>query len=146
MFTHLLPSSDSMLFRVEFNTYSERNFLKKLKKKYPDKVWEVTIDSIIQDLSRIRTADSDLQKTQQVDELWHKDDFWIFKYDFRIAGTNSSAKKSGNRIVAFLNLSKNIIDIILIYDKNYLPKNKKETVFIAEVIKKEFPNYWGNCH
>lgn len=70
----------------------------------------------------------------QVDELWHGKDCWIFKYDFRVAGTKTSTKASGNRVVAFLDSSNNFIEILIIYDKGCLPKNKTETTFIEGII------------
>jgi len=146
MFTHLLPHNDTILFRIDFSDFSKRNFLKMFEKKYSKKVWAITVDSIIQDLSRIRTSVSDLQKSMQVDELWHDDNCWIFKYDFRIAGTKTSTKASGNRIVAFLDSEKNYIEILTIYSKGCLPKNKPETVFIEGIIKEQFPAYWKKTH
>ena len=146
MFTHLLPHNDTVLFRIDFSAFSKRNYLKYFEKKYPKKAWDITTESIIQDLSRTRTSVSDLQKTMQVDELWHGKDCWIFKYDFRVAGTKTSTKASGNRVVAFLDSSNNFIEILTIYDKGCLPKNKTETTFIEGIIKEEFPDYWKKTH
>lgn len=146
MFTHLLPYNDTVLFRIDFSVFLKRYYLKYFEKKYPKKVWDITIESIVQDLSRVRTSVSDLQKTMQVDELWHNNDCWIFKYDFRVAGTKTSTKASGNRVVAFLDLSNNFIEILIIYDKGCLPKNKSETAFIEGIIKEEFPDYFKKTH
>lgn len=146
MFTHLLPHNDTVLFRIDFSVFSKRNYLKYFEKKYPKKAWDYTVESIIQDLSRIRTSASDMQKSMQVDELWHGEDCWIFKYDFRVAGTKTSTKASGNRVVAFLDSSNNFIEILIIYDKGCLPKNKTETTFIEGIMKEEFPNYWKKTH
>lgn len=146
MFTHLLPYNDTVLFRIDFSVFLKRYYLKYFEKKYPKKVWDITIESIVQDLSRVRTSVSDLQKTMQVDELWHNNDCWIFKYDFRVAGTKTSTKASGNRVVAFLDLSNNFIEILIIYDKGCLSKNKSETAFIEGIIKEEFPDYFKKTH
>lgn len=146
MFTHLLPHNDIVLFRIDFSVFSKHHYLKYFEKKYSKKAWDITTESIIQDLSRIRTSVSDLQKTMQVDELWHGKDCWIFKYDFRVAGTKTSTKASGNRVIAFLDLSNNFIEILTIYDKGCLPKNKPETTFIEGVIKEEFPDYYKKTH
>jgi len=144
MFTHLLNNSDK-IFAVEFSDYSKRHFLKRFEKSYKGKQWAVTYDSIIQDLSRIRTSVSDLQYRQQVDELYHKDNFWIFKYDFRIAGTNESTKTSGNRCVVFIDENCNKMEILLIYGKIDLPKNITETQYINNVLKHEFHQYLVKC-
>ena len=106
MFTHQLPK-DNKLFTVSFSDYAKLHYLKSFEKDYRGGQWEVTVESIVQDMSRIKTSDSDLQKTQQTDELWQKDDFWIFKYDFRVAQTKESTKSSGNRCIAFLDNTAN---------------------------------------
>lgn len=133
MFTHPLPISDQ-LYKIEFTDYAKRHFLKDFQKKYKGKQWQVTEDSIRQDLMRIANGTSDLQKTQQVDELWSDGRKWLFKYDFRIAGTNQSTKASGNRLVAAADADEKTIEIILIYAKTNLPKNMGETQYIKSVV------------
>ena len=140
MFTHLL-FNDNNLFVVEFSGYAKSHYLKRFEKGYKGKQWDVTVESIFQDLARIKTSDSDLQKTQQVDELWHKDSYWIFKYDFRVAQTKESAKSSGNRCVVFLDNSANKVEILIIFGKGDLPKNIGEQAFIEKTLVKEFNGY-----
>ena len=140
MFMHQILNENS-LFSVKFSDYSKRHYLKRFEKQYRGKQWDVTVDSILQDLARIKTGDSDLQKTQQVDELWQKDNYWIFKYDFRVAQTKESTKSSGNRCVAFLDNAANKIIILIIYGKSDLPKNIGEQVFIEQTLNKEFQEY-----
>src|SRR5690606_23583319 len=82
MFTHPLPKDD-IPFGCAYSDFAKRNFLKRFAKDNPGRQWLVTEDGIREDLTRISYTDQDLQLTQQVDELWHKDDKWIFKYDFR---------------------------------------------------------------
>ena len=140
MFTHQI-FNDNSLFAVNFSDYAKRHYLKRFEKEYNGKQWDVTVESIFQDLARIKTSDSDLQKTQQVDELWHKDNYWIFKYDFRVAQTKESTKSSGNRCVAFLDNSANKIIILIIYGKGDLPKNIGEQAFIEQTLQKEFRDF-----
>ena len=140
MFTHRILN-DNCLFNVEFCDYAKRHYLKRFEKEYRGKQWDITIESIIQDLARIKTSNSDLQKTQQVDELWHKDDYWIFKYDFRIAQTKESTKSSGNRCIAFMDNATSKIIILIIYGKGDLPKNISEQAYIAQTLDKEFRDY-----
>lgn len=135
MFTHRLPASDK-IFQVEFSGYSKHHFLKKFKKKYPGKQWLLTEESIKQDLSRINF--NDLQLSQQVDELWNDGKLWVFKYDFRVAGTKESTKSSGNRLVGIINLAQNLITIIVIYHKTYLPGNISETQYINGIVNEWF--------
>ena len=142
MFTHLLTKDDT-LCTVKFSNYAKNHYLKRFEKDYKGRQWSVTVESIIQDLSRIKIQDSDLQKTQQVDELWHKDDFWVFKYDFRVAQTKESTKSSGNRCVVFLDNAANRIEILIIFGKGDLPKNASEQALIQQTLKEEFCNYWS---
>jgi len=140
MFTRLIVN-DNNLFTVKFDDYAKRHYLKRFEKEYAGKQWAVTVESIIQDLARLKTSDSDLQKTQQVDELWQKDHYWIFKYDFRIAQTKESTKASGNRCIAFLDNLANDIVILIIYGKSDLPKNIGEQAFIEQTLDREFKEY-----
>jgi hypothetical protein len=137
MFTHLL-FNDNNLFTVKFSDYARHHYLKRFEKDYKGRQWDITVDSIFQDLTRIKTSESDLQKTQQVDELWHKDDYWIFKYDFRVAQTRESTKSSGNRCVVFIDNVANRITILIIYGKGDLPKNTGEQAYIERTLSKEF--------
>ena len=137
MFTHRL-FNDNNLFTVQFSDYAKRHYLKRFEKDYKGKQWDVTVESVFQELARIKTSDSDLQKTQQVDERWHNNGYWIFKYDFRVAQTKNSTKSSGNRCVAFLDNAANKIMILIIYGKDDLPKNIAEQAFIEQTLNKEF--------
>lgn len=140
MFTHLLHN-DNSLFTVKFSEYANSHFLRRFEKDYRGKQWDVTVDSVFQELARIKTSDSNLQRTQQVDELWHKDDYWVFKYDFRVAQTKESAKSSGNRCVVFLDNAANKVEILIIFGKGDLPKNTGEQVYIEQTLVKEYSNY-----
>ena len=140
MFTHLLYN-DNTLFTVKFSDYAVNHYMKRFEKDYRGKQWDITVESISQDLARIKTSDSDLQRTQQVDELWHKDSYWILKYDFRVAQTKESTKSSGNRCVAFLDNAASKIEILVIFSKSDLPKNTGEQSFIEQTLIKEFRDY-----
>ena len=90
-------------------------------------------------MKRLRTENNVTQKTTQIDQLYYFDEHWLFKYDFRVAGTNQSTKSSGNRIVGFIDNKANKIEILLIYNKTDLPKNKGETAYIIDTIKENYP-------
>jgi len=140
MFTHLL-FNDNNLFTVKFSDYAKNHYLKRFEKDYRGKQWDVTVESISQDLARIKTSASDLQRTQQADELWHKDSYWIIKYDFRVAQTRESTKSSGNRCIVFLDNAMNRIEILIIYGKGDLPKNTREQAFIEQTLTEEFRDH-----
>lgn len=140
MFTSPLP--DDEYYRVFFTDYSDRHFTKRFSKDYPGKRWQITLDSIYQDLRRIHS----MQTTQQVDELKHGKDCKLFKYDFRVAQTNESAKKSGNRCIVFLDEATHRQDILLIYNKTDLPKNIGETAYIYQIVSEQFPDFWTRLY
>ncbi len=126
MFTNLLPVSEN-LYSVLYSKYAKTHFLKKFQKKYSGKQWEFTEESIKQDLARLRMKNNTTQRGNQIDELKHKDCYWLAKYDFKIAKTMTSTKDSGNRCIVFINNDKDLLEILLIYHKDDIPKNKTET-------------------
>lgn len=139
MFLHLLPNSNDLL-SVKFASYALKHYLADFKKKYKGKQWDLTELSIKEDLSRLRMINNTTQLSEQIDELKYSNNMWLAKYDFKIAGTKQSTKSSGNRCILFIDNDKNSIDILLIYNKNNLPKNKKETKYIMDVILENYPS------
>ena len=140
MFTNLIPSSDKLL-QVKYEAFAEGHFLKDFEKKYPGMQWELTNRSIMLDLGRLRMPNNDTQRSSQVDELKHCGAYWLVKYDFRVAKTKESTKTSGNRCIAFIDNEKDSLSILLIYNKNNLPKNQDETVYIFNILKEQYPEY-----
>lgn len=137
MFSNPIPASDK-LFNVQFEDYSQNHFLKNFKKKYPGKQWDLTESSIKADLARLRMENNTTQFSAQIDQLKHKDCFWLAKYDFRVAKTNESSKSSGNRCVIFIDNKHDRLSILLIYAKTDLPQNKSETAYIYEILNSQY--------
>lgn len=137
MLIHQLPK-DNQLFSVTFSSYSKRHYQKDFQKKYKGKQWDFTEKSIIQDLSRLKMENNLTQSTDQIDEFKFNDNKYLAKYDFKVAQTNESTKSSGNRCVLYIDNVRNTIEILLIYNKTHLPKNKKETSFIMDEIETNF--------
>ncbi len=136
MFTSLL--TDDVDYLVFFSDYADRHYLKSFAKKYKGKRWRITLESIFQELKRIRS----LQSTQQVDELKHGVDCKLFKYDFAIAQSGVSPKASGNRCIVFLDSKTHKQNVLFVYCKNDLPRNMKETQYIYLLIEENFPELW----
>lgn len=140
MFTHLI-SEDDNLIEVGFTEYAKKHYLKYFLKNYKGTQWSLTLKSILEDIGRIKVKGYSIQETQQVDELWHNGNCWIFKYDFRIAGTKKSPKTAGNRCIVFMDAKQNFAEILLIYSKSNLPKNMGEQKWIEETLREEFAHY-----
>ena len=137
MFTNLLPQSEQLL-TVEYTDYANGHYLKRFKKDYPGRQWELTDVSIREDLARLRMPNNVTQRSKQIDELKHKGDYWLAKYDFKIAGTKVSTKDSGNRCIVLIDNARSKLDILLIYHKDDLPKNQNETQYIESTLQKQY--------
>jgi hypothetical protein len=140
MFSDLLPDDEP--YRVYIQSYAQRHFIKLFEKKHKGKIWFVTLESIKDDLRRVRA----LENTQQVDQLLHTDTYWLFKYDFAVALSGKSPKVSGNRCVVFLDSKTYRLDILLVYSKKNLPKNQSETSYILGIVEAEYPELWAQLH
>lgn len=136
MFTSPLPDNDD--YRIFFTAYAERYHIKRFAKDYKDKRWIITQDSIFQDLKRVHS----MQMSQQVDELKSGEDCKLFKYDFAVAQSGVSPKKSGNRCVVFLDTARHRQDVLMVYNKNDLPKNMSETQYIYKTVQDNFSSLW----
>lgn len=129
-------------FYVEFSKYAERYFCKNFLKKYKTKKWVETRKTIVTTLERAFA----FQKTSLIDNIKSREGkIGIFKLDFRVAGTNSSPKKSGNRVIFHLCNTTSKITIILVYGKDNCSKQQSETQWILEHVKNNFPEYKNLC-
>jgi len=135
MFTNPLPDDEAYL--VHIAPYAQRHFIKRFAKDYPGKRWKVTLDSIREDLKRVRA----LAHTGQVDELRHQGPYWLFKYDFAVALSKQSPKASGNRGMVFLDSTTHVLTVLVLYGKGDLPKNRGETEYLNQVMRHEFDDF-----
>lgn len=124
-------------FNVSFSEYSKKHYQNKFKKKYT-KGWEITEKAIIESLKRVYR----LKDTDRLDCIKFCDSYGLFKFDFAVAGTQKSPKKSGNRIILFLDNDASEINILLIYHKDDLEKRRSETEAWKYLIKNNFPDIW----
>lgn len=136
MFTSQLPDIDD--YRVYFTDYAEKHSIKRFVKDYKGKRWDITRDSIYQDLKRVHA----MQASQQVDELKRGDGCKLFKYDFAVAQSGVSPKASGNRCIVFLDSKSHRQDVLIVYGKGDLPKNMNETQYIYKTVANQFEELW----
>lgn len=130
-------------FQVEFSDFAEKHYCKEFRKKYTDRQWAETKKTIIDTLERSYSV----QQTNLIDELKcsAENHIGLLKYDFKVAGTNMSPKSSGNRLIFGLCNQTGLIEVLLVYNKGHLEKNKTETQWILEQIKANFPKYKKLC-
>lgn len=130
-------------FVVEFSPYAETHYCKDFYRKYKGKQWVETRKTIIDTLERAFLV----QNTKLIDILKYSqdDNVGIFKFDFKVAGTDVSPKTSGNRVIFFLCNNTGNIKILLVYGKNHCDKKHSETQWILEEVKLNFPEYKKYC-
>lgn len=130
-------------FIVEFSSYAEKHFCKDFLKKYKNKQWIITKQSINDILEKA----CGFQQTGLIDliRFSQDDNRGIFKLDFRVAGTNFSPKASGNRVIFFLSNKSGEIEVLLVYGKDHCKKGQSETQWILEHVKNNFPEYKDLC-
>jgi hypothetical protein len=81
-------------YLVKIEPFAERHFIKFFQKKYKT-AWDVTLRAIFAEFERIDS----LLLTDRAEVISEIDDVRIIKTKFKIAGTQESAKTSGNRCI-----------------------------------------------
>jgi hypothetical protein len=137
MFSNPLPDKDD--YRVIISDFAKRYYFKRFAKDIKGLRWDVTQRSILEQLKRIHS----IQDSMKVDELKHGSGCLLFKFDFAVAQSNISPKKSGNRCIVFLDIDTHQQTILMAYSKTDTPKNQKETQWYMKTVEKHFPEIWG---
>jgi len=129
----------NLKFKVKFSSYSKNHFCKSFLRKYKKKAWNETIKTIHDTFEKI----FGIQKAKLIDiiNFNQEEEAGIFKLDFSVAGTQTSRKSSGNRLIFFLSNKEEKIEVLLVYGKGNCPKGQHETQWILEEIKSNFPEY-----
>lgn len=122
-------------YSVIFDEYSKKCFIKDFQKKHKGN-WPVTERSIIESLERI----ANLSKTEHLDVICRSNkETFIAKYDFKIAGTKKSSKKSGDRCILEICNETFCVKVLLVYGKNHISRSKgQETLWWKGIIGSVF--------
>ena len=125
---------DQYKYRVIFEDFAKRHFIKNFEKKYKSQ-WNKTQDDIIFVCEHI----DKMLLTKRADLISVADNFRLVKLDFAIFGLKISPKSSGNRCILFLDDRMRIVIILLVYSKNDIPTHN-ETQEWKNIIKIQYPN------
>ena len=118
-------------YRVEFDDFAERHYIKKFRKKYMDK-WSLTEHNIIAVCERI----DNMLLYDHADLISEVGSHKLIKLNFAVESTRLSPKASGNRCVLHVNEEIRLVRILLVYSKDdILPPN--ETQKWKNLIKNE---------
>jgi hypothetical protein len=113
-------------YSVFIEKFAESHYCRVFEKKYRGKQWAITLKAIKETLSRYdNMAPNHKTNYSKLDVICPCEDYMMIKLDFTVAGSNVSAKSSGNRVVAAVDSTKKIIKILLVYSKNEIgPPNE----------------------
>ena len=125
---------DQYKYRVIFEDFAKRHFIKNFEKKYKSQ-WNKTQDDIIFVCEHI----DKMLLTKRADLISVADNFRLVKLDFAIFGLKMSPKSSGNRCILFLDDRMRTVRILLVYSKNDIPTHN-ETQEWKNIIKIQYPN------
>jgi len=119
-------------YRVEFEPFTERHYIKKFQKAYKDK-WFDTERTIIAVCERI----DNMLLYSRADLISIFDCYKLVKLDFAVEGTHISPKASGNRCILFVDEDTRAVKILLVYSKNEI-SSPNETQKWINIIKDEY--------
>lgn len=121
-------------YYVIVENFTERHFVRGFVKKYGTKRWDITLRALTEEAKRIDRLISETNRAEVVSGGTKK----IVKVYFKIAGTDESAKSSGNRVIASIDEEDRTVRLLLIYCKNDIgPPN--ETQKWQKIVKDQFP-------
>ncbi|KKU44558.1 MAG: hypothetical protein UX60_C0001G0011 [Berkelbacteria bacterium GW2011_GWA2_46_7] len=120
---------------VEVDGFAERHYIKVFAKKYGSKKWNITLSALTEEAKRIDRLISETNRAEIITSGSKK----VVKISFKVAGTNESAKTSGNRAIVYVDEENRTVLFLLVYCKNDIgPPN--ETQKWQKMIKDQYPN------
>src|SRR5574344_460603 len=125
---------DQYKYKVIFEDYTKRHFIKKFERKYKPQ-WEKTQDDIIFVCEHIEN----MLSTKRADLISVADNCRLVKLDFAIFGLKISPKSSGNRCILLLDDDMRIVKVLLVYSKND-NSTRNETQEWKNIIKNQYPS------
>lgn len=123
-------------YRVLFEDYSERHYIRSFKKDYGSQ-WLVTRKALIAQLAHIDQLIMNGRTNLPIHKTADNKE-WIVKHEFAIAGRKQSAKRSGNRVILYVNHNQRVVRVLLLYHKNHLGSAANETATWRTIIKHEY--------
>jgi hypothetical protein len=106
-------------YAVKLEKFAESHYCRNFEKKYKGKQWAITLKAIKEMLSRYdNLAPNHRSVSSKLDVICPCGDYMIIKLDFTIAGSNISAKSSGNRVIAAVSTQLREVRVLLVYSKN----------------------------
>jgi hypothetical protein len=112
-------------------------YAKTFQKKY-QKIWDVTLDSLVQLCKRIDTV----YGLALCDEIKRVDTRRLLKIDFALAKSGVSPKASGCRMIAVSDDESYVVHILIAYHKSDIEHiNKNETYAWKSLVCEQYPEF-----
>jgi hypothetical protein len=105
-------------YQVVITPFARRHFIKGFEKKYR-KAWDVTLDALQVQCAHIET----MIKNNRIPAPIHAtadNQHWILKHSFAVAGRNQSPRRSGNRVIIYVDRTEKVVYLLLVYHKTDL--------------------------
>ena len=123
-------------YRVVFEVFSKRHYIKEFEKKYKSQ-WLETRKVIVVQLSHVDSSVSSGRTNPPIHRT-PDNKSWIIKHEFAVAGRKESPKSSGNRLIAHVDHELKTVRVLFVFHKNHVMGNS-ETAFWRKVIKENYP-------
>src|SRR3989344_1417391 len=126
-----------MHYRVVFDPFAERHFIKTFARKYQG-AWDRTRKVLELEFSLV-----DLLFEKSIAEFIHQSedgDVRICKTEFKIAGTQAGRHASGNRCIIAIHKDAAFVRVLLVYSKSDV-RGHRETDWWQQEIKGAYPDY-----
>lgn len=125
----------SIKYKVIFEPFTERHFIKSFAKKYKG-AWDFTLKLLEKEFEQIDLLF--LKNTAEI--IIDGGVVKICKTEFKVAGTNQSRHGSGNRCIVAIHKDIKSVNVLLVYHKNDLGSGN-ETAKWKQIIKDNYPDY-----
>lgn len=124
-----------MIYKVVFEDFTKRHFIKTFGKKYKG-AWDFTFTLLQKEFEQI-----DLLFVKSVAEIIvDVGGIQICKTEFKIAGTDVSRHGSGNRCIVAIHKDISTINVLLVYHKNDIGGGN-ETATWKNIIRENYSEY-----
>ena len=129
-------STSSDGYRVLFEDYTKRHYVKDFEKDYKG-AWLITRRALV---GQFRNIDMLINSGKTKPPIHKTDDNvqWIVKHEFVIAGRKESKKDGGRRAVVYVHNIDKVVRVLLVYNKGHVGKKADETAWWRRVIKHEY--------
>lgn len=126
----------STSYVIEIEKYAERHFIASFKKKYKG-AWDITWRALEEEFKRIETL---IGVNTYVETIIDCEGVLICKTEFRVAGTQESRHRSGNRCIIAIHKDTKRVCVLLVYGKGDT-RGSHETAWWQGIVRDNYSAY-----